>query len=222
MTEHSRRKAGRPKGTGTNGRTRTLTIPELTKFFTAAEAASPRVDLMLVLAFHFALRAGEVAKIHFQHFVEKDYGDGRGIQTVLIVQGLKGGSTIEALVPPEIVKKLDAWLEARGDRPNPWLFPHQRMIRHPSDHMTPEGVKTAFRIVLAKSGIVGHYSVHDLRHSKAQLMALDNKTLPEIAGWLRHKSVSSSDRYIHAVAMQRQAVSQSKFLSKVLSGVSHA
>jgi integrase len=198
-----KRPRGRPEGSTLGGVTRTLTKDELRRFFAAATKAGRKFDLMFALIFHFALRAGEAAVIRLDDFKSENRGDGNLL--VLTIKALKGGATSKPEVPEAIERKLKAWQKERaklkGVEGNPFLFPHR--LRTRSGSMTTEAVKAAFRMVAREAKIEVHHSVHDLRHTKATELAFAGLPTVKIASWLRHRSPSSSDRYVHVVEMEK-------------------
>ena len=195
-----KRPRGRPEGTGLGRVTRTLSREELKRFFSAATKAGRKFDLMFSLIFHFALRAGECARIRLDNFKVENRGEGNLL--TLTIRALKGGDDNKPEVPEWIERKLKAWLKERnGVEGNPFLFPHRLNTR--SAHMTTEAINAAFRMVARRAGIEGRHSCHDLRHSRATELAFAGWPTVKIASWLRHRNPSSSDRYVHTVEMER-------------------
>lgn len=210
---------GRPGGgvTKLHDRTRYLTKGELHSFLRAAQAQGPKHHLIFALIYWFAMRAGECSGLRLADFRPVDRGNAHRY-TALTIQGLKGGRTIEPEVPALIIDLLKAWLKRRSALPNAesneWLFPARRQAR--TEHMSTEAIKVMFRTISKAAGIEGKHSVHDLRHSRAQHMAEDGKKQIEIASWLRHRNVSSSDRYIHGIEVQALSRSMAKDAEELL------
>ena len=194
---------GRPGGgvTALAGVTRTLTKEELKQFLLTSKKIGKKFDLMFSLIFYYALRAGECAALKLADFRMVDQGE--GARQVVVIKGLKGGRVIEPPVPAEITEKLIGWLKQRKHLPqadkNVWLFPSR--TKQLTAATTAEGIKAAFRKVAKAAAVEGRHSVHDLRHTRAQFMALDGLPLVKIASWLRHTSVDSSARYVHPLEM---------------------
>ena len=189
MTEN-RPKAGRPKGSALNGRVRYLTDQELKGFLKAAEKAGKKWDLFWGLAYSFAMRCGETAA-----FKVSDFNQG---SRQVSIRAEKGGATRVYDLPEQIEKKLKVWLKERAAKPehaeNEFLFPSRLMPR--TGHLTNESAWRAFQRVARKAGLAGPHSPHDIRHTRASQMAQAGDSLVQIARWLRHKRIASSERYL--------------------------
>ena len=111
-------KRGRPKRTTKAG----LKYPgedQLKAFFKAVRKTRDadrrlRDDLAIGLAIFYGLRVCELAGLRLAHV------DQRARQ--IRIAAAKGGLTKTEDIPPEIWRKLDAWLKRRAESP-PWLFP---------------------------------------------------------------------------------------------------
>lgn len=202
MTDKRHCNKGRPCGSGHNGVKHYLTADEVSAFMREARRTGRKDDLAFALAFHYALRVGELAGIRLTDFRKRDVADGQGMQMCLTIRPLKGGATVEPPVPPFIAVRLKAWLKERGKDASPFLFPSTITS---TGHVTPGSFQAAFRTILKRAGITTRHSIHDLRHTAAHILALNGKTLPEVAGWLRHKDPASASDYVGTVAMDRQA-----------------
>jgi integrase len=101
-------------------------------------------------------------------------------------------------MPEKLEKCLKAWLKERAALEwaddNPFLFPSRELPR--TEHMTSESAWKLFQMTCRKAGLANPHSPHDLRHTAASQMAAKGDSLVQIARWLRHKNVASSERYL--------------------------
>ena len=184
-----RRKAGRPFGTGLNGRMRVLTSDEEERLLLAADRDGAKYSLIIRLTLFLATRVSEVVSLRVEDF------NGLSRPRQVTVRGAKGGYTRTYDLPDALWRRYQRWLGQREPKDSPWLFPH-RLLR--DEHMATGSVQGTFRVLCVKANIPGQHSVHDLRHTAATRMALNGDGQASIAGWLRHRNIGSSSRYIDA------------------------
>jgi len=182
------RKAGRPKGTGLNGRMRVLTPDEEKRLLIAADADGAKYSFLIRLILFLATRVSEVTAMRVEDF------NALSRPHQVTVRGAKGGFTRTYDLPDRLWGRYSRWMKRREPRDSPWLFPHRLFGR--DEHMSCGGVQGTFRVLCVKANIPGTHSVHDLRHTAATRLASAGDGQAQIAGWLRHRSVSSSSRYI--------------------------
>lgn len=164
-----------------------LTRDELDRFFAADRKAKDadrrlRDGLAFGLSIHQGLRVGELAALKVED-IDADAGQIR-------VKAQKGGLTMTQEISPELLRRLRRWL-ARRDKRSAWLFPG-RVDGRP---ITPGRWKASFKAYAAAAGLSPSLSVHALRHSCAMALALQGASPIRIKAWLRHRRVSSSERY---------------------------
>ena len=111
----------------------------------------------------------------------------------LRVAAAKGGLTRTEDVPADIWRKLEAWLRRRDK--GEWLFPG----RLPGQPMSIDRLKALFKEVARRAGLPKDFSIHSLRHTTAIMMAARGASPVRIKTWLRHKWVSSTERYFEQV-----------------------
>jgi len=175
------RKAGRPKGSGTNGRRRYLTDDEMSAFFKGAKAAGPKPDLLFLLAFKYAMRVGEIVNVRMT--------DINMAAKQITIKAEKGGLTRTYELFDDIMKKLKAWLRVRKE--SPWLFPSRPDANKPASRIS---VQFAFYRIAERAGVKGH-SVHSLRHTSASHVAKDGNII-QVSRWLRQRRISSAEVYM--------------------------
>ena len=183
-------KPGRPPGTGYGGQIRVLTKDELERFLHQCQRQGRRTDAVFTLAWFFAMRVGEVAALRLS--------DLNHPSRQLTIRAEKNGLTRTYDVPERLWRKIELWLRERakleGAAENPWLFPGRRYPH--SEHVGRDTLQAAFRELCRKAGIPGKHSIHELRATCATLRAREGDGIAQVAGWLRHREISSSQAYI--------------------------
>jgi integrase len=185
--EEEKRKPGRPQGTTKGGAIHPLTEKELASFFAVARESKKDLFMFNLILF-FGLRSIEAGKLKVENF---DYPN-----LQITVQGRKEGRKRtygSEEIPGDIWTQWKGYMKLRKAHPlNPYLFPHRF---DPLKGMTPIGVQCAFKSIAKRAGISGH-SVHDLRHTCGQRLALLNFSATRISRWLRQKNSMSAECYI--------------------------
>jgi integrase/recombinase XerD len=187
------RKAGRPIGSGTNGRKRVLSALEVRHLKKAADKSGLKYGLMIRLILEYAMRVSEATGLRIEDF----NGDSRPRQ--ITVRGKKGGFTAVYDMPDKLALRFMKWAVARPGEDSPFVFPSTRSALEP---MSPQSVKDTFKALCRRAGISGPRSIHDLRHSSATLMAEHGASAAQIASRLRHRSLSSAAVYIDLTSMK--------------------
>ena len=186
----NRRKRGRPKGTGLNGRMRVLTPDEEERLVAAADRDGAKYGLIVRLTLFLATRVSEVVALRVGDF------NALSRPHQVTVHGAKSGYTRTYDLPDRLWARYQRWMKRRRPKDSPWLFPHRLFGR--DEHMSAGSVQGSFRVLCHKANIPGRHSIHDLRHTAATRMAMSGDSQAAIADRLRHRSVSSSSRYIDA------------------------
>jgi integrase len=168
--------------------TRILTDDELNRFLKVAERSGPRDDALFHLMFYYALRVGEVVALPMG-----DINAQARPERQVTIRALKGGLTKTYDIPAWLWRKVARWIRHRQPANSPYLFPHRDRADTPASR---EGVQCSFKALAKRAGIARMVSVHDLRHTAATKLAMNGDSLVDVAGWLRHRSLTSSQRYI--------------------------
>jgi integrase len=181
---------GRPLGSGHAGQIRVLTREELERFLRQCQRQGRRMDAVFSLTWYFAMRVGEVVTIRL--------ADLNSPARQITIRGEKNGLTRTYDCPERLWRKIELWLRERtkleGAAENPYLFPSKLYPR--AEHVSREALQASFRQIQKRAGIPGPHSIHDLRSTQATLMAREGDGIAQVAGWLRHREISSSQRYI--------------------------
>jgi len=144
-----------------------------------------RDDLIFSLIVFYGLCVCELARLRLADI------DQQGRQVRVTVA--KGGLTRTEDIPADIWQKLEAWLRKREK--GEYLFPG----RLPGRPMSTDRLKALFKEIAGRAGLPKDFSVHSLRHTTAIMMAARRASPIRIKTWLRHKRVSSSERYFEQV-----------------------
>jgi integrase len=163
------------------GRDRYLLDEERERLLTACKASKSK-DLytFVVLALATGMRRGEIAWLEW-----RDVDFARGVITL---RDSKNGTRRGIPLRGPIVKILKTRAGTRQQE-SALVFPGDNP-KKPIDLTTP------WRTALAKSG-VEDFRFHDLRHTAASYLAMNNASSLEIAGVLGHKTLQMTKRYSH-------------------------
>jgi len=167
---------------------RILSDDELKRFMKAAQQSGPKDDALFHLIFYFGLRVGEATAI-----LMGDVNVHARPERQVTIRALKNGLTKTYDIPAWLWHKVARWLRDRQPSDSPYLFPHRDRADTPASR---EGVQCSFKALAKRASITRKVSVHDLRHTAATKLAMNGDSLVDIAGWLRHRSLTSSQRYI--------------------------
>ncbi len=109
-----------------------------------------------------------------------------------VLRKTKNGDIRSLIVTGKALAVLKAMKERRETNAQ-FLFPSSRNPNRPVDF------ETAWRRALKASGITD-FRFHDLRHTCASYLAMDNASALEIMNILGHKSLAMTQRYAHLTA----------------------
>jgi len=210
----------RPKGTKKNGM-KYLTEDALKNFSRVVKKeGSLRDYLLFSLCLRLGLRVQELVNIKLE-YINMD-------SKQLIVHGLKNGRTRsydlfdENGYRPdrenELWRKLMQWIK-KGRRKidpkglNPFLFPSKL---HPDKSITVDVAKAGFKRYAAQAGIPTDFSIHSLRHTCAITLAKKNWSALRIMGWLRHRSIQSTQIYFEQLQAKQDDAEAGQTFSQYL------
>lgn len=189
-------KAGRPEGTVKTG-LKFLNEDELKKFFSAVDRSRDRRDIfMFRLILFLGLRVSECAQIKLSDLNMDSHQ--------VTVRALKNGRDRTYDLAGKLWFKLERWLKIRHrftKKGNPYLFPSNRYF---DEHVSTQMIKNHFKMYSQIAGLNSDFSVHSLRHSCGITHAKKGKSPIEIMGWLRHRSVSSTQCYFEQITFEHQ------------------
>jgi integrase len=166
------------------GRDRHLNDDEITALLRATKASPhPHLHAIVLIALTTGARRGEVTGLRWR---DVDLDKGRAV-----LHETKNTYKRTLALAPQVIAELR----------------EIRKVRRIDDDLifaspNPEGkrsfstVEKAWQDALSEAGITD-FRFHDLRHTFASRMAMDGKTLNEIAGALGHKTLAMVKRYAH-------------------------
>jgi len=167
-----------------SGRVRHLTDDEIKRLLKAtAESRHPHLHTVVLIALTTGARRGEILGVRWP---DVDLSSGR-----VILHKTKNSDRRSLALVPQVVAELKALQKVRridDDR----VFPS---VNQGTSREYPS-LESAWREALALAEIAD-FRFHDLRHTFASRMAMDGRTLQEIAAALGHKTLAMVQRYAH-------------------------
>lgn len=152
-----------------------------------SELKSPMYRTLLFCAYGAGLRVSEAAKLCV--------GDIDAKRMVIVVRDGKGGRDRYATLSPVLLAALRSYYKAARP-PQPYLF----QCRIPARPVPVEGVQTALRMALHRSGVSKRITPHSLRHAFATHSLESGTDLRVIQVLLGHANIRSTVRYVHVSA----------------------
>lgn len=198
----------RPKGTTKTG-LKFLNEDELKRFFQVVDRSHDRCDIFLYrLILFLGLRVSEAAIIKLEDLNMDSHQ--------IFIQALKNGRSRVYDLNGKLWFKLERYLKIRkriAKNKNPYLFPSTRYF---DESVSTQMIKDHFKIYAEQAGLNSDFSVHSLRHSCGILHAKRGKSPIEIMGWLRHRSVSSTQIYFEQITFENQDREASEIFQEYL------
>lgn len=149
-----------------------------------SELTSPVYRTLLFCAYGAGLRVGEACHLCV--------GDIDSKRMVIVVRNGKGGRDRYAMLSPVLLEALRSYYR-RVRPPQPYLF--QGKI--PGRPVPVEGVQSALRMALARSGVSKRITPHTLRHAFATHSLESGTDLRVIQTLLGHANIHTTVRYVH-------------------------
>lgn len=149
-----------------------------------SELKSPMYRTLLFCAYGAGLRVSEACKLCV--------GDIDSKRMVIIVRDGKGGRDRYAMLSPVLLEALRSYYK-QARPPQPYLF----QGRIPGKPAPAEGVQTALRMALHRSGVSKRITPHSLRHAFATHSLESGTDLRVIQVLLGHANIRTTVRYVH-------------------------
>lgn len=148
---------------------------------------------MLVTAVTMGLRTIEIANMEVQDFLSLSG------KTYVYIRGKgKPDKTDRVLVPEATLAIINDYLKCRDDKSSFVFANHGHYSRH--QNVDPKTVSKAMKHLFRCIGIDdAHVTAHSLRHTFATLARENGAPLDQISMCLRHKSISTTQIYEHAM-----------------------
>jgi site-specific recombinase XerD len=172
-----------------------------------SELRVPMYRAVLYCAYGAGLRVSEACKLCV--------GDIDAQRMVLIVRDGKGGRDRYAMLSPVLLDLLRRYYKVTRP-PLPYLF----QGRIPGRPVPVEGVQTALRMALRRSGVAKRITPHSLRHAFATHSLESGTDLRVIQVLLGHANIRATVRYVH-VSTATIAAARSP-LDAIASQIQHA
>ena len=165
-----------------------LSGSEVEKLLGAVRSVTYRTVLETMYA--GGLRISEACKLRVE-----DVDSKRG---VLRVRG-KGDRERVTLLSTRLLEHLrEYWQEQRPGRGEAWLFPGM----HRRNFLSPDGVRTVFRLAATEAGLSRKVTPHCLRHSFATHLIELGVDVTVVQVLLGHKSLVTTEKYVHVSTEQ--------------------
>lgn len=149
-----------------------------------SELTSPVYRTLLFCAYGAGLRVAEACRLCV--------GDVDAKRMVLIVRNGKGGRDRYAVLSPVLLDALRQYYRTIRP-PQPFLF----QGKVPGKPVPVEGVQTALRMALQRSGVAKRITPHTLRHAFATHSLEAGTDLRVIQTMLGHANIRTTVRYVH-------------------------
>ena len=178
MDENPIRKINKPKLP--QGRIRFLDESEKNRLLDACKQSnSAYLYPIVVLALTTGMRKGEILTLNWDDLDFERY--------TILLRTTKNG---ERRMIPLIGLSLELLRRLYSIRQSKLVFPS------PKNSNYPLNIRSAWENALQKAGIA-NFKFHDLRHTAASYLAMNNTNLLEIGALLGHKTVQMTKRYAH-------------------------
>lgn len=168
-------------------RDRFLTEPEFMRFMLAAAAEDTAFHLFLAAGV-FGLRVSEAIALHRDCF--------KGLSRNMVeIETLKqrGHPSRPVFIDDTTRKVFEEYIEKM--KPGQyWLFPSRRLK---GKHLSKEYAQILFKKFIHCAGLKPTYSFHSLRHFRGLALWKGSKDLKFVQDQLRHKSMRTSEVYVH-------------------------
>lgn len=138
--------------------------------------------------------------------------------TKLSVTG-KGGNTRTVPVPPEVVRVIDRYLEARRAVVGPWQPTDRLVVRRDGRPLTPKVVDHLVLGWFRRAGVAPPPGAlaHSLRHTYATLLVEQSGSVPEVQRLLGHADLATTQAYIEVAARGIEETAMANPARKLLS-----
>lgn len=178
MDENPVRKINKPKLP--QGRIRFLDESEKNHLLDACKQSnSAYLYPIVVLALSTGMRKGEILTLNWDDI---DFE-----RSTILLQTTKNG---ERRMVPLIGLSLELLTRLNSAQQSKLVFPSPKNLNQPID------IRSAWESALQKAGLA-NFKFHDLRHTAASYLAMNNASLIEIGTLLGHKTVQMTKRYAH-------------------------
>jgi integrase len=167
-----------------NGRDRHLDDDEIAELLKATKSSPhPQLHAMVLIGLTTGARRGEITGLRWGDI---DLAKGRAI-----LHKTKNTNKRTLALSPQVIAELREIRKVRR-LDTDLIFANP----NPQGRRIYSNIEAAWQSALSEAGIT-NFRFHDLRHTFASRMAMDGRTLNEIAGALGHKTLAMVQRYAH-------------------------
>lgn len=178
-----------------------LTKEEVERFFSVIPERDGRDRLLFDVMYRHGLRRGEAALLRREHVAERIW-----------ITRLKGGVSGEYPIHPNTRRLLWAYISARGEDGNPYLFPSRQSGAGP---MSESMIYALFRRYAEAAGLPeDRQHPHVLRHSIAVHLMNAGWDAADVQDWLGHRDIGSTMVYAAVTNKRRTAKYEEALLSE--------
>jgi integrase len=179
-------------------------VPTERDYWKVYEAAWTEQDATMLLGYlHLAARKSELFRLQWEDV------DFAGVKIRLYTRKTKDGSWESSWLP--LTEDLfDALLKQKTKRKSDkWVFPDPETLQ-------PFTSRLHWMKNLCRRAQVKHFGLHAIRHLSASILAREGVAMIDIQTILRHKNLSTTERYIRRIESVRPAL---RLLPKVKSKI---
>ena len=164
----------------------------------------PRFSTCLRLIYHTGLRISEAVSLQIQ-----DLENSRSSTPRLRVRQGKGGKQRSIPMSAKMVEELRQWWRTHQHRT--WLFPSPgrgefKPLSASTRPMSTASVQHTFHLAVRMSGITKPATLHTLRHSYATRLLEAGVSIRQIARYLGHSSIQTTQIYTHLTEVSEAQV----------------
>lgn len=164
------------------GRDRYLSDDERDRLLKACkESDTPYLYLAVILAISTGARKMEIFGLRWERI---DFD-----RNVIVLNETKNGDCRSLTLAGYALNLMQTYSRLCNFPKTGWLFPSERVDK-------PIDLRKSWDKALKQAG-VSDFKFHDLRHTAASYLAMNNATVPQIAEVLGHKTLQMVKRYVH-------------------------
>jgi integrase/recombinase XerD len=176
---------------------------EVEALFAAIPQEATRDQLLFEMIYRHGLRRLEAALIRREWITDSIW-----------IQRVKGGVSGEYPIHPRTRRLLWAWLNARGEDDNPYLFTSRQSGHRPLSASTVYGLFSRYATAAGIAAERQH--PHVLRHSIATHLLDAGWDISDVQDWIGHREIASTQVYAKITNKRREARYEESLLSDAI------
>lgn len=167
-------------------------VPPESDFWKVYEVVEGQDKVMLLAYLHLAARRSELYRLKWD---DVDFAG----QKVRIGTRKRAGGSLEYDWLPMTDELFNAMIVHRQNAETEWVFPNL-------DNGKPFKVRQKYMKRLCQAAGVKHFGLHAIRHLTASILAQEDVPMVTIQRILRHKQLTTTERYIRGLEPVRPAL----------------